>query len=86
MVHRRIDGRCGYWRTNVTMKKINTKQSAAKRTAEALNEVETAIFGEPTGRFRTGIRAGAEGDPPKNTCKPWLCPMPMYGIPLPTEL
>jgi hypothetical protein len=64
------------------MKKISISQSAVKRTIEALDEVETAVLGAPTGRFRTDVKAGADD----GTCKPWLCPRPLYGIPLPEEL
>lgn len=64
------------------MKKINISKSAVNRTIEALNEVETAVHGAPTGRLRTDVKAGADD----NTCKPWLCPVPLYGIPLPSEL
>ena len=64
------------------MKKIHISQAAVNRTVEALDEVETAVLGAPTGRMRTDVKAGADD----NTCKPWLCPRPLYGIPLPAEL
>lgn len=64
------------------MKKIKLSQKAVERTVEALDEVETAVLGETISRTRTDVRAGAED----HTCKPWLCPIPMYGIPLPAEL
>ncbi len=63
------------------MKKISINKAAVKRTAEALDQVETEVLGAKI-PVRTDIRAGAEGGP---TCKPWLCPRPLYGVPLPTE-
>lgn len=63
------------------MKKIDISKSAVERAVDALDEVETGVFGSPTGRVRTDVKAGLDVGP----CKPWMCPRPLYGVPLPAE-
>lgn len=64
------------------MKKIKLSEKAVDRAVQALDEVETAVLGRTIPRIRTDVRAGLDGGP---GCKPWLCPMPLYGVPMPTE-
>ena len=64
------------------MKKVTINKAAVKRAVDALDEIETGVLGRKIA-FRTDIRAGAEGD----TCKPWMCAQPLYGVtPLPDLL
>jgi len=63
------------------MKKIKLSEKAVNRAAKALDEVETAVLGRTVPRIRTDVRAGAEDI----WCKPYLCPRPLYGVPLPAE-
>ncbi len=67
------------------MKKVKISRSAVTRAAAALDEVEVAVHGRKIARVRTDVRAGAE-DGGGFKCKPWLCPVPMYGVPLPADL
>jgi len=61
------------------MKKVHISKQRVDHTTEALDEVELAVFGKKTARFRTDVKAGAEGGPSLG-CKPGSCPIPMYGI------
>jgi len=65
------------------MKKIKLSEKAVVRAAKALDEVETAVLGRTVPRIRTDVRAGLDDGGPG--CKPWLCPMPLYGVPLPAD-
>ncbi len=64
------------------MKKIKISEKAVGRAVQAMDEVETAVLGRTVPRIRTDVRAGAEST---LKCKPWMCPMPLYGVPLPAE-
>jgi translation initiation factor 2 alpha subunit (eIF-2alpha) len=69
------------------MKKIHHSEDALRRAARALDEVEVEIYGERAPRVRTDVRGGDKDTGTKsNTCKPWRCPIPMYGIPPLPEL
>ena len=58
------------------MKKIHIDHRILEETHNALDEVENAVLGR-THSLRTGISAGAPA-----ACKTWLCPQPLYGVPV----